>query len=132
MANRDLADCSRPLLCPPAPCNNRGDTNRCTIPRRCRPYHKGRNRSEETISPARCRHTRLQPRLSLEIFPATCSPSISHRDEIHRPTHKFFLITRRAPQIQTPLRSADVFLPISRRLPHPGKRLGQPDICPSL
>src|SRR5205814_8139751 len=119
MPNRDLADCSRPLLCPPAPCNNRGDTNRCTIPRRCRPYHKGRNRSEETISPARCRHTHLQPRLCQEIVPATCSTATFHQDELHRRTHKSFLISRRAPQIQTPLQSADAVPTTSRRLRRP-------------
>src|SRR5438874_439565 len=132
MANRALADCSRRLLCSPVSCNNRGDTNRCTIPRCCRPCRKGRTRSAETISPARCQHTHLQPRLSLEIFPAKCSPSIFRRDEIHRPRRLFFLTNRRAPQIQTPLRLADVCPPISRRLPRPEKRLGQPDIFPSL
>src|SRR5437867_3911348 len=132
MANRALADCSRRLLCSPVSCNSRADTNRCTIPRRCPPCRKGRTRSEEKISPAQCRQTHLQPRLSLEIFPAKCSPSISHRDEIHRPRRMFSLTTRRAPQIQTPLRSANVCPPISRRLPRLEKRLGQPDIFPSL
>src|SRR5437773_3885679 len=132
MANRGLADCSRRRLCPPGSCNNRDDTNRRTIPRRCRPCRKGHTRSAETISPARCPHTHLQPRLSLEIFPATCSPSISRRDEIRCPTRMFFLLNRRAPQIQTPLQSANVCPPISHKLPHRGKRLGRPDISPFL
>src|SRR6266498_2558519 len=132
MANRDPADCSRRLLCPPVSYNNRGDTNRCTTPKRCRQCHKGRTRSAETISQARCRHTHLQPRLSPEIFPAKCSPSTSHRDEIHHPTHKFFLITRRGPQTRTPLQSVNVCPPISHTLLRRGKRSEQRDISPCL
>src|SRR2546429_1883249 len=132
MVNRGLADCSLRCLCPPESCSNQGDTSRCTIPRRCPPCRKGRNHSAGNSSPARCRHTHLQPRLSLETFPATCSPSISHRDEIHRPKRTFFRINHRVPQTRTPLQSADVCRPISHKLPHPDKRFERQDISPSL
>src|SRR5207247_7069079 len=117
--NRGLADCSRRRLCRPGSCNNQHDTNRCTIPRRCQPCHEDRNHSAETISLAQCRRIHLRLHLSPEIFPATYSPSISRRDEIHRPTRMFFLTTRRAPQTRTPLQSANVYPPISLQLPHP-------------
>src|SRR4029453_4767042 len=103
-------------LCRPASGSNRGGTNRCTIPTHCRTCRKGRTYLAETILPARCPCNRLRPHLSPEMFPATCWPSIFHRDEDHRPRRTFSLTTRRAQRIQTPLRSANVFLPISRKL----------------
>src|SRR5205823_6117531 len=132
MASPDPVDCARLRLCPPASGSNRGDTNRCTIPRRCQPCRKGRNHLGETISPGKCRHNRLHLHLSLEIFPAMCLPSISHRDEIHLPTRMFFLINRRGPQIQIPLQSANVCPPISRKLPRRGKQSAPQDNSPSL
>ena len=128
MANQGPVDCSSRHLYRQASCSNQGDTNRCTIPRHCQPCRTKRSHSAETISPARRRCIHLQPRPSLEIFPAMCSPSISHRDEIRRPTHMFFLINRRAQQIQTPLRLVNVCPPISHRLPRRGKRSERPDI----
>src|SRR3954447_26364736 len=116
MRNRDLAGCAPPRRSPRASCSNRGDTNRYTIPRYYQPCHKGHNHSQETILPAQCLRNRLLPHLSLEIFPATCWPSISRQAEIHHPTHKLFRTTHHAPQIQTPLQSADVYPPIWRKL----------------
>src|SRR5439155_11120644 len=116
MASLDLSDCLLRRLCPPASCSNQGDTSRCTIPRRCPPCRKGRNHSAGNSSPARCRHTHLQPRLSLETFPATCWPSISHRDEIHRAKRTVFWITRRPRRIDTRLQLANVCLPLWHKL----------------
>src|SRR5215813_5126234 len=98
-------------LCLPASRSNQGGTSRCTIPKRCRPCRKAHSHSAETISPARRRRNRLRRHLSQEIAPAMCWPSICRRDEIRHPTHMFFLTTRRERQIQTPLQSANVFLP---------------------
>src|SRR5437762_8188522 len=109
MGNQDLGDCLPRRLCPLASCNNQGDTNRCTIPRRCQPCHEDRNHSAETISLAQCRRIHLRLHLSPEIFPATYSPSIFRGAEIHCPTRMFFLTIPRAQQTQTPLRSEDVY-----------------------
>src|SRR5436309_5717147 len=126
------ADCARRRLYPLLSCSNQGDTNRCTIPKCCRPCRKGRSHSAEMISPVRCPCNRLRPHLALEIFPATCWPSICRRDENHRPKRTFFLTTRRARQIQTPLRSANVYLPISRKLLRQSTRCARPDSSPCL
>src|SRR5438876_857885 len=110
----------------------RQKTNRCTIPIRCRPRRKDRSHLAETISPVRCPCNRLRPHLALEIFPATCWPSTCRLDENHRPRRTFFLTTHRARQIQTPLRSANVYLPISRKLLRQGTRCARPDSSPCL
>src|SRR6266513_2467816 len=132
MPSPALVDCAPLHLYPSASRSNQGDTNRCTIPRRCRPCRKGRSHLAETISPVRCPCNRLRPHLALEIFPATCWPSIYRRDEIHRPIHMSSLRDRRAPQIQTPLQSANVCPSISHKLPRRGTRSALPDNCPSL
>src|SRR4029077_3963222 len=131
-ANPAPADCAPLRLCLRAYYSNQGDTSRCTIPKRSRPCRKGRSRLAETISPARCLCNRLRPHLALEIFPATCWPSICLRDEIHRPRYMFFLTNRRAPQIQTPLRSANVYPPILRKLPRQSTQSPPRDNSPSL
>src|SRR6266705_7114811 len=132
MASPALAGCAPLHLCPSASRSNQGDTNRCTIPIRCRPRRKDRSHLAETISPVRCLCNRLRPHLALEIFPAMCWPSIFRPDENHRPTHTFFLTSRRARQIQTPLRSANVYLPISHKLLRQGTRCARPDNSPYL
>src|SRR6266516_6750194 len=132
MANQGPVDCSSRHLYRQASCSNQGDTNRCTIPRHCQPCRKVRNHSAKTISPAQCLHNRLHQHLSPEIFPATCWPSIFHWAETHRPTRRFFPITRRAQQIQTPLQLANVWLPISQTLPRQDKRSAAPDNSPCL
>src|SRR5882724_8612065 len=132
MANPAPAGCAPLRLCPSASRSNQGDTSRCTIPKRSPPCRKGRSHLAETISPVRCPCNRLRPHLALEIFPARCWPSIFRRDEDHRPRRTFFLITRRARQIQTPLRSANVYLPISRKLLRQGTRCARPDSSPCL
>src|SRR5207248_4273824 len=99
-----------------------------TIPRHCQPCRTDCSHSAETISPARRRRIHLQPRLSLEIFLATCSPSIFRQDEIRRPTRMFSLTNRRVQQIQTPPQSVNVCPPNSHKLPRRGKRSEQPDI----
>src|SRR6266536_1575121 len=132
MASPALAGCAPLRLCPLASRSNQGDTNRCTTPIRCRPCRKDRSHLAETISPVRCLCNRLRPHLALEIFPATCWPSTCRRDEDHRPRHMSFLINRRALQIQTPLRSANVYLPISRKLLRQGTRCAPRDSSPCL
>src|SRR5215211_647031 len=132
MASPALVDWARLHLYLRAPGSNQGDTNRCTIPIRCRPCRKDRSHLAETISPARCPCTRLRPHLALEIFPAMCWPSIFRRDEDHRPRYTFFLTKRRARRIQTPLRSTNVYLPISRKLLRQGTRCARPDNFPYL
>src|SRR6516162_2483752 len=132
MLNQVPADCARLRLYLSTPDNNRGDTSHCTTPTRFRPYRKVHSHSAETISQARCLRNHPHPRLSPEIAPAMCWPSIFRRDEIHRPTHTFFLINRHVRQIQTPLRSANVCLPISRKLPRQGTRCGRQDNSPCL
>src|SRR6478736_6351361 len=132
MANPAPADCARLRLCLRAFYSNQGDTNRCTIPIRCRPCRRDRSHFAETISPVRCPCNRRRPHLALEIFPATCWPSIFPRDEIHRPRYMFFLTNRRVQQIQTPLRSANVYPPISRKLPRQGTQFPPRDCSPCL
>src|SRR5215831_16320896 len=122
MVSPALVDSAPLRLCRPASGSNQDVTNRCTIPTHFQTYRKGRTYSAETISPVRCRRNRLRQHLSLEMFPATYWPSICRRDETHHPTHTFFLIIRRAQQIQTPLRSANVCPPISRKLPRQDRR----------
>src|SRR5205809_4763890 len=132
MVTQDLSDCLSPRLCPPASCSNQRDTNHCTIPRRCPPCRRDHNHSAKTISPAQYLHNRRHQYPSLEIFPARCWPPISRWAEIHRPTRMFFLITRRAQQIQTRLQLTNDFPPISRKLLRPDKRSVTPDNFPCL
>src|SRR4029077_4432130 len=132
MVNPALAGCAPLRLCLQASRSNLADTNRCTIPKRFQPCRKGGIHLAETISPAQCPRNHLRPHLSLEMLPATCWPSIFRRDEIHRPRRMFFLTIRRAPQIQPPLRSANVCPPISRKLPRQGTQSPPLDSSPSL
>src|SRR6476646_6809578 len=132
MATRAPADCAPLRLCLRAFYSNQADTSRCTIPKRFRPCRKGHSHLTETISRGRCRRNRLRPHLSLETLPATSWPSIFRRDEIHRPRRMFFLTHRRAPQIQTPLRSVSVYPPISRKLPRQGTQFPPRDSSPYL
>src|SRR4029077_6956851 len=132
MANPAPADCAPLRLCLPAFYSNQADTNRCTIPKRSRPCRKGRSHLTETISQGRCLCHRLRLHLSLEMLPARYWPSIFRRDEIRRPTRMFFLTDHRAPQIQTPLRSANVYPPILRKLPHQSTQSPPRDSSPCL
>src|SRR6476620_2481355 len=132
MLSLALAGCAPRRLCPSVSRSNQGDTSRCTIPKRSQPCRKGRSHLAETISPARCLCNRLRPHLALEIFPARCWPSICRRDEIRRPTRMSFLTDRRAPQIQTPLRSANVYPPILRKPPHQSTQSPPRDSSPCL
>src|SRR5206468_5259885 len=127
VVNQVLADCLPHHLYLPASCSSRGDTSRCTIPKRCPPCRRVHNHSSRTISPAQYLHNRRHQYPSLEIFPARCWPSISRWAEIHRPTRMSFPTTRRAQQIQTRLQLANVFPPISRKLPRLDKRSVTPD-----
>src|SRR4029077_1219400 len=119
-------------LCLGALYSNQADTSRCTIPKRSRPCRKGRSHSAETISQGLFRRNRLRLHLSPEMLPATYWPSIFRPDEIRRPKRMSFLTDRRAPQIQPPLRSADVYPPILRKLPHRSTQSPPRDCSPCL
>src|SRR5439155_25136510 len=96
-------------------------------PKHSRPCRKVRIKWQEIARRVRCRHSRLRTYPSPEIFPARCLPSTFRTAEIRRPTHKFFLTNRRARRIRTPLRSANVCPPISRKLRRRDKRFAPPD-----
>src|SRR5215510_11541514 len=121
-----LADSSRRLVWQ-ALRSNRADTNPNTTARHCRPCRRGRSRSPGTRGRAMSAHTRPLCRSSTESGPARCSRPTCRPASTGCPTHSGCDPGRRAPRIQTRLRSAIACPPSSRRLPRRPKRFGLRD-----